>query len=97
MNPFRNISNYPPLENVLDEIWKLPRYITIDAERVAKDMGSVKAANIVVLGAASPFLELKYESLEKAIEMMFSKKGKDMVELNLKALKAGRDYADKRT
>lgn len=97
MNPFDNISDYPKLEKVLDEIWKLPRYVTIDAERVAKDQGSVKAANIVVLGAASPFLGLKYESLEMAIEKMFSKKGKDMVELNLKALKAGREYAEKRT
>ena len=97
MNPFNNISDYPPLENILAEIWKLPRYVTIDAERVAKDQGSVKAANIVVLGAASPFLELKYESLEKAIEIMFSKKGKDMVTLNMKALHAGREYAEKRT
>ena len=97
MNPFNNISDYPPLENILAEIWKLPRYVTIDAERVAKDQGSVKAANIVVLGAASPFLDLKYESLEKAIEIMFSKKGKDMVTLNMKALHAGREYAEKRT
>jgi indolepyruvate ferredoxin oxidoreductase beta subunit len=73
MNPFKNISNYPPLEKVLDEIWKLPRYITIDAERVAKDQGSVKAANIVVLGAASPFLDLKYESLQQAVENVFAK------------------------
>jgi len=97
MNPFKNISNYPPLEEVLNEIWKLPRYVTIDADRVAKDQGSIKAANIVVLGAASPFLGLKYESLEMAIEQMFSKKGKDMVTLNINALKAGRDYAEKRT
>lgn len=97
MNPFKNISNYPPLEEVLNEIWKLPRYVTIDADRVAKDQGSIKAANIVVLGAASPFLGLKYESLEMAIEQMFSKKGKDMVNLNINALKAGRDYAEKRT
>jgi len=97
MNPVENISNYPELEKVLAEIWKLPHYVTIDAERVAKDQGSVKAANIVVLGAASPFLGLKYESLEKAIETMFSKKGKDMVDINLKALRAGREYAKKRT
>ena len=97
MNPYNNISDYPPLEKVLDEIWKLPRYVTLDANRVAKDKGSIKAANIVVLGAASPFLELKYESLQKAIEFMFSKKGKDLVDLNLKALRAGREYAEKRT
>ena len=97
MNPFKNISNYPPLEKVLDEIWKLPRYITIDAERVAKDQGSVKAANIVVLGAASPFLDLKYESLQQAVENVFAKKSRELVELNLKALRAGREYSKKRT
>jgi indolepyruvate ferredoxin oxidoreductase beta subunit len=97
MNPVKNIADYPPLESVLDEIWKLPRYVTIDAEREAKDVGTVKAANIVVLGAASLFLELKYESLQAAIEQMFRKKGQDMVDLNLKALKAGRDYAQQRT
>ncbi len=97
MNPYDNIADYPPLEKVLDEIWTLPRYVTLDANRVAKDQGSIKAANIVVLGAATPFLELKYESLEKAIEAMFSKKGKELVDLNLKALRAGREYAEKRT
>lgn len=97
MNPYINIPGYPPLETILHEIWKLPRYVTIDANRVAKDQGSIKAANIVVLGAASLTLGLKYETLQAAIEKMFSKKGKDMVELNLKALQAGRDYAAKRT
>lgn len=97
MNPIKNIAIYPPLESVLDEIWKLPRYVTIDAEQVAKDAGSIKAANIVVLGAASIFLELKHESLTNAIEQMFSKKGQDMVNLNLKAFKAGREYAEKKT
>jgi indolepyruvate ferredoxin oxidoreductase beta subunit len=97
MNPFKNINDYPDLEKVLDEIWKLPRYVTIDADRVAKDQGSVKAANIVVLGAALPFLGLKHESVKKALEVMFSKKGQDMVTLNHKALRAGKEYAEERT
>jgi indolepyruvate ferredoxin oxidoreductase, beta subunit len=97
MNPYKNIPNYPPLEEILHEIWKLPRYVTIDAEQVAKDMGSVKAANIVVLGAASLFLELKYDSLQAAVEQMFSGKGSDIGNLNLKALKAGNEYAEKKT
>jgi indolepyruvate ferredoxin oxidoreductase, beta subunit len=97
MNPYKNITNYPSLEDILHEIWKLPHYVTIDAEQVAKDMGSVKAANIVVLGAASLFLELKYESLQSAIEQIFFKKGKDIVDLNLNALKAGREYAETKT
>jgi indolepyruvate ferredoxin oxidoreductase beta subunit len=95
MNPFNNISNYPELEDVLKDIWKLPRYVTIDAEKVAKEQGSIKAANIVVLGAATPYLDIKFESLEDAIKSVFARKGEDMVKLNLKALRAGRDYAKK--
>jgi indolepyruvate ferredoxin oxidoreductase beta subunit len=97
MNPFNNISNYPDLELILNEIWKLPHYITIDANKVAKEQGSVKAANIVILGAASPFLGLKYESLEQAVRNIFASKGEDMIKLNLKALKAGLHYTEKNT
>ena len=95
MHTFKNIRDYPELEEVIGEIRKLPRYITIDADKIAKSQGSVKAANIVVLGAASPFIELKYSSLEDAIRQLFSKKSEDLVQLNLKALKAGRDFAEK--
>ena len=96
MNPFINIPNYPTLEEVLSEIWKLPHNVTIDAEKVAKEMGSVKAANIVVLGAASPYLGLSFESLEKAIAQIFAKKGEDIINMNIKALRAGLEFAEKR-
>ncbi len=95
INPFNNIPNYPNLDDVLAEIKKLPRNITVDSDKIAKDQGSVKAANIVMLGAASPYLGLKYSSFEKAIRQLFGKKGKEIVQLNLKALKAGRDFAEK--
>lgn len=97
MNPYKNIPNYPAVEELLNAIWELPRYVTIDANRVAKDLGTVKAANIVVLGAASPFIGLSYESLEKAIQTIFAEKGDDLIQLNLRALRAGRDYAEERT
>ncbi len=97
MNPFVNIPNYPAIEDILKTIWEIPRNVTIDAEKVAKEQGSIKAANIVVLGAASPYLGLKYESLETAIKQIFAKKGEDMINLNLKALAAGKSYAVKRT
>jgi len=83
INPFVNIPNYPPIETVLQEIWKQPQY------------SSVKAANMVILGAASPYLDLKIENLEKAIHEIFGNKGEDVVELNIKAFKAGRNYAIK--
>jgi len=97
MNPFNNISDYPELEEVLNDIWKLPHYVTIDAEKVAKELGSIRAANIVVLGAASPYLDIEFEQLETAIKNVFAIKGEDMVKLNLRALRAGRDYAKKST
>jgi indolepyruvate ferredoxin oxidoreductase beta subunit len=97
MNPFINIVSYPRIEDILTAVWDVPRNVTIDAEKVAKEIGTVRAANIVVLGAASPYLGLSFEALEKAIESIFAKKGKDIVNLNLKALTAGKNYAIKRT
>jgi indolepyruvate ferredoxin oxidoreductase beta subunit len=95
INPFINIPDYPEVEKVLMEIWKQERYITLDADNMAKECGSIKAANMVVLGAAAPFLGLKPSSIEAAVTKLFESKGASIVELNLKALKAGRDYAMK--
>lgn len=97
MNPFINTLNYPPIEDILKAVWDVPGNVTIDAEKVAKEKGSIKAANIVVLGAASPYLGINFESLEKAIGSIFAKKGQDIINLNLSALSAGKNYADKRT
>jgi len=47
----------------------------------------------VILGAASPFIEMSYSSLENAIRSLFGKKGEKVVEINLKALKTGREQS----
>lgn len=93
INVFNNITDYPQIENVLKQIWELPHYVTIDAEKVAKESGSVRAANIVVLGAASPYLDIEFEALEEAIKTVFGRKGEELVNINLKALRAGRSHA----
>ena len=46
-----------------------------------------------MLGAASPFLDIPYESLENGIRKIFSRKGQKIVELNIEALKAGRAFS----
>lgn len=92
--PFINIPDYPDPEMVLKTIHKLPRYVAIDAERVAKDEGNVKASNMVMLGAASPFIELPLSSLEQGIREIFARKGADIVELNLRAFHAGRAFSE---
>jgi indolepyruvate ferredoxin oxidoreductase, beta subunit len=90
-NPFINISDYPPLEEILQEIKKIKNHIIIDADRIAKNAGSARSGNIVILGAASPFIEMPFNSLENAIRKLFGRKGEEVVEANLKALKAGRE------
>jgi indolepyruvate ferredoxin oxidoreductase beta subunit len=91
-NPFINISDYPPVNEVLDEIKKIRNNIIIDADSVAKEAGSVRAGNIVVLGAASHFISMPFTSLENAVRKLFERKGTELVEINLKALKAGRAF-----
>jgi indolepyruvate ferredoxin oxidoreductase beta subunit len=90
--PFINIQEYPPLEEILNEIRKIKNNIIIDADSVAKEAGSSRAGNIVVLGAASHFIEMPFPSLENAIRTLFRRKGEEIVEVNLKALRAGRDF-----
>ena len=67
----------------------------IDADGLAKEAGSLRASNMVMLGAASPLLITPFEELENGIRAQFERKGNDVVELNLKALRAGRDFAEK--
>jgi indolepyruvate ferredoxin oxidoreductase beta subunit len=91
--PFINIPEYPDIDKIMDEIRKLPHHIALDADAIAKETGNVKAANIVILGAASPFLGMEYTSLTDAIRYIFRKKGDEIINKNLDALNAGRDFA----
>ena len=91
--PFKNIPNYPDPDLVLAEIQKVPHHIALDADEIAKEIGTVKATNIVILGAASPFLGMAFEKLEDSIRFIFKKKGEKIVEMNLAALEAGRKFA----
>ena len=95
ITPFINIPEYPDMDKVLDEIHKLPHHVALDADELAKEVGSTKVANTVILGAASPFLGMEFSKLENAIRFIFRAKGDEIIELNLKALKAGRDLAEK--
>jgi indolepyruvate ferredoxin oxidoreductase beta subunit len=90
---FINIPDYPAHEAIMEEIKKQPFHITLDAEVIAKEIGSVKCANVVILGAATPFLGLSYTQIEDAIRVMFGRKGEEMVNMNLAALEAGNEQA----
>lgn len=91
--PFKNIPDYPELEEVVREIRKAPVNVLIDSERLAREAGSAKAQNMVMLGAASVFLPLKEETLKKFIGVLFMKRGEQVVQVNLKAFDLGRQTA----
>lgn len=93
--PFINIPNYPDLEKVKAELGKLPHKVVLDVEAIAKEAGSMRAANIVMLGAATPFLGIEYEKIEDGVRSIFARKGEEIVAMNLKALKAGYELAQK--
>lgn len=91
---FVNIPNYPEMDMLIAEIEKIHNHIALDADEIAKKLGSARSANMVILGAASPFLEIEYSELQEAIRNIFARKGEEVVKLNLDALQAGRDFAE---
>lgn len=92
--PFINIPDYPEMDELMNTINALPHVVAIDAESVAKTEGNAKSSNMVMLGAASPFIDLPLASLERSIRDIFSKKGAEIVAVNLRAFHAGRAFSE---
>jgi indolepyruvate ferredoxin oxidoreductase beta subunit len=87
--PFNNIANYPDINGVHSTVKKLPKWRIIQAAALAKEAGLAKTVNTVMVGAASCFLPLQTESLEKTITEVFSKKDTNTAQANAKAFKLG--------
>ena len=87
--------NYPEADKVMAEINKLPHKIVLNVDKVAKEVGSARVANIVLLGATIPFLGIDYGKVQDSIREIFLRKGEAIVEMNLKALAAGKEIAEK--
>ncbi|RLD62476.1 MAG: indolepyruvate oxidoreductase subunit beta [Bacteroidetes bacterium] len=94
-NSFNNIPDYPEEEKLISKIKSLQNHVAIDANKIASEIGSPRSMNIVILGAASPFIDMPFESLENGIRKIFAKKGDDVINVNLKALKSGREFAER--
>lgn len=88
-DPFINIKNYPEIEKVNAELAKLPKCVSFNANDIAKKIHA--RGNMVLLGAAAPHLEIAFEELENAIRNIFGRKGEEVVNTNIEAIRAGRD------
>ena len=90
---FRNIPNYPSLEQKFRDISKKVKIVQIDADEIARNCGNPKASNMVMLGAASPFITIPEAVIMEAVATVFKSKGKNVVEINQLAFKEGRKFA----
>jgi indolepyruvate ferredoxin oxidoreductase, beta subunit len=91
--PYINISNYPPMDALLTEIETLKKHIALNADDIARELGSARSANMVILGAATPFLEIPADKIQDAIRQIFTRKGAEVVKMNLDAFQAGYQFA----
>ena len=67
-----------------------PRLVYLDAADIAASLGSVKAANTVLLGAISSELSLPKDAWQEALHKCINAK---FLELNEKAFLAGTKYS----
>ena len=91
--PEINIPDYPPIAELHARLRGLPGAVLVDAGRLAREAGSRKATNVVLAGAASPYLPIRFATLEAELRRAFARKGQAVVEMNLRALHAGREAA----
>ncbi len=91
--PFVNIPNYPDADDVLSSLRSAPRHLLVDAVSLAKSAGSSLCANMVMLGAGSPFLELPDDALREAVRRVFGAKSSAVIEQNLRGYELGRQFA----
>src|SRR3712207_2350682 len=91
--PFINIPHYPEEHVLMAGIDKLPHKIVLNVDKIAKETGSARVANLILLGATIPFLDIDYRKVQESIREIFQQKGEEIVEMNLKALAAGKEMA----
>jgi indolepyruvate ferredoxin oxidoreductase, beta subunit len=91
--PVENIPDYPPLESILEALRAVPGGLVVQAEALAREAGSFRAANVVLLGAASPLLPVRRETLEACIEDLFSARSPRLAAVNHRAFDLGRGAA----
>lgn len=95
--PLVNIPNYPDEASLMAELDSMPSVVKLDIENVARELGMPKAANMVLLGMAAPFLDiLSVDQLRNAISVIFARKGEAVVEANLKAFDKGASESQNR-
>jgi len=88
-------SGYPTQDQIIEKLRKVTeRIITLDASGLAKEAGSLQAANVVMLGAlfGTGLMPVREETAKESILARF--KGK-VGDINIKAFDLGYEYVKK--
>jgi indolepyruvate ferredoxin oxidoreductase beta subunit len=78
-----------PTQDEIIEVLKRHSICLLDADTMAEEAGSPLSQNVVMLGAASPSIPLRPESLVGAVKSLVPKK---TIDINVKAFELGREY-----
>ena len=89
--PFVNIPDYPEMEKIYADLAQVKHLISLDIEKLAKDNGVPRSANVILLGAAQKAIGIDFDKMENAVRDVFARKGTEIVDANLKALKIGKE------
>ena len=63
--------------------------VSIPVNTIADKLGSLRSANMVMVGAATPSLPIEAQFIEEHIREAFERKGHKMLEINLTAYRLG--------
>ncbi|WP_076791844.1 indolepyruvate oxidoreductase subunit beta [Chlorobium sp. KB01] len=91
--PFVNMAAYPAMDEILAELDRTNRPVLINAAELARQTGNTRVSNMVMLGAASPFIGIASEEIESSIERLFQAKGADIVAMNIRAFRKGEEVS----
>lgn len=88
--PFVNIPNYPDINEVIKHIKTIPHHVLLDVDALAKEAGApAQAANMVLLGASIPMLDIDHDKMIAGVQRVFARKGVAVVQSNIAAIEAG--------
>lgn len=75
------------------ELHAQPHVVVLDVENLAKENQIPRSANVILLGAAAPFLKiLNVDVLRESVGRIFAPKGEEVVRMNYWAFDIGHEY-----
>jgi len=89
LSPIKNMSSYPDENKIITELNKLPNVLTIDTDKLSKELNNRQAANMILLGAASKSLPLEPTIWKQVIAERFKNSGPEIIEKNYQAFDVG--------